>query len=166
MTSTDWESLLANQLNHIQNRISSAVDNGKRNEDIRRKLTVQFLEDMSRKIKASLEKFNQSARVKMEYVDFSKDHLGNRYFGLRLLTRQMNFVDTRRGFARVDLIEGGSVREAAFVLARLSRTGELITWEEKNLLGFGNHLEPVTLDHLVRKYMTYLVNKQAQTSTM
>jgi hypothetical protein len=166
MTFIDWESRLANELNHVQSRTQTATESGKRKEDIRRQLTVSFLEEMSQKIKQSLEKFNQSSRIKMEFIDFNKDNYGNRYFGIKLLLRKLHFVDTERGFVRVDLLEGSAVREAAFILARLSRSGDLITWEEKNLLGFGNQLEPVTLDHLVRKYMTYLVNKQAQTSTM
>jgi hypothetical protein len=157
MQSNDWEKRLAAEINRTGERTATAVSNGTRNEDFRKKLAREFLKQISGFLKESIEKFNGLSKNKIELVSISKDDRGDQYCGVGFQSRQIRFTDTGRGFIRIDRIHSETVEEAAFVLARLSRSGEFITWDEKNLLGVGNRLEPVTLKHLVRKYVTMLV---------
>jgi len=157
MQINDWEKRLAAEINRTGERTAIAVSNGTRNEDFRKKLAREFLKQISGFLKESIEKFNGLSKNKIELVSISKDDRGDQYCGVGFQSRQIRFTDTGRGFIRIDRIHNETVEEAAFVLARLSRSGEFITWDEKNLLGVGNRLEPVTLKHLVRKYVTMLV---------
>jgi len=157
MLSNDWERRLAAEVNHTGERTAAASATGNRNEKIRLQLCRQFLDEFRPLLKASIDKFNQSSQAKIELVEKGTDKRGNLCCTIKFRLRQINFVDTERGFIRVDLVEPSSESEAAFLLARLSRSGDLITWDEKSLLGFGNRLEPVTKEHLVRKYITLLV---------
>lgn len=157
MQSNNWERRLADQSNHVEERTSTAVSSGNRNEEIRKKLTTQFMTDVHSGLKNSISIFNESAKHKIDVINTAKDQRGDTYCGIRLAEVEIRFVNSGRGFIRVDLIDHDAVTEAAFILARLSRSGDFITWDEKNLLGFGNRLEPVTITHLVRKYVTLLV---------
>lgn len=153
----DWEKKLANQVNRTEGRTAAAVAAGNKNEIKRKELTSVFLDNIGILLQESIARFNESAKTRIEFITRAKDRRQNEYCGLKFQTRQILFTNTDRGFIRIDLAENESVQEAAFVLARLSRSGDFITWEEKNLLGVGNRLEPVTLKHLVRKYITFLV---------
>lgn len=157
MQTNDWEKRLAAEINRVGERTSIAVSNGTRNEDYRKKLARDFLSQIIGDLKESIEKFNGLSKNKIDLLSVSKDNRGDQYCGVSFQTKQIRFTDTGRGFIRVDRVHNESVEEVAFVLARLSRSGEFITWDEKNLLGVGNRLEPVTLKHLVRKYVTMLV---------
>ncbi len=159
MQTNDWENRLADQVNNISERTALAVKNGNRNEDTRRKLTVQFLDDIAGLLQESIKRFNEKASSKIEFISKSRDQRGDTFCGFKYLKNQIRFVDSGRGFIRVDLAQTSSVEEIAFILARLSRSGSFITWDEKNLMGFGNRLEPVTLTHIVRKYITFLVTR-------
>jgi hypothetical protein len=116
-----------------------------------------FLETISPVLKESLGKFNDLSENKIEFISLTKDRRGDQYCGAIFNSREIRFVDSGRGFIRIDMVKNDSVNEVAFIIARLSRSGEFITWDEKNLLGIGNRLEPVTLQHVVRKYITMLV---------
>jgi hypothetical protein len=153
----DWEKKLANQVNRTVERTATAVAAGNKNEIKRKELTADFLDNIGTLLQESIARFNASAKTKIEFIGRAKDRRQNDYCGLKFQTRQILFTNTNRGFIRIDLVENEAIQEAAFVLARLSRSGDFITWEEKNLLGVGNRLEPVTLNHLVRKYITFLV---------
>lgn len=157
MQTNDWEKRLAAEINRVGERTSVAVSNGTRNEDYRKKLAREFLSQIIENLKESIEKFNGLSKSKIDLLSISKDTRGDQYCGASYQAKQIRFTDTGRGFIRVDRVHSESVEEVAFVLARLSRSGEFITWDEKNLLGVGNRLEPVTLKHLVRKYVTMLV---------
>lgn len=157
MQTNDWEKRLAAEINRTGERTSIAVSNGTRNEDYRKKLAHEFLSQISEYLKESIEKFNGLSKHKIDLLSISKDSRGDQFCGVGYQTKQIRFTDTGRGFIRVDRVQREAVEEAAFILARLSRSGEFITWDEKNLLGVGNRLEPVTLKHLVRKYVTMLV---------
>ncbi len=153
----DWEKKLANQVNRTTERTTTAVAAGNKNEIKRKELTSDFLDSIGILLQESIARFNESAKTKIEFIKRATDRRQNEYCGLKFQTRQILFTNTNRGFIRIDLAENEAIQEAAFVLARLSRSGDFITWEEKNLLGVGNRLEPVTLKHLVRKYITFLV---------
>jgi len=159
MQTNNWERRLADQSNHVEERTRTAVSSGNRNEEIRHKLTTQFMTEVNSALKNSISKFNESAKQKIEFINTAKDQRGDTYCGIKLVEVEIHFVNSGRGFIRVDLIDHGAVTEAAFILARLSRSGNFITWDEKNLLGVGNRLEPVTITHLVRKYVTLLVRR-------
>lgn len=153
----DWEKKLANQVNRTTERTATAVAAGNKNEIKRKELASEFLDNIGQLLQESISRFNESAQTKIEFIKRAKDRRQNEYCGMKFQTRQILFTDTNRGFIRIDLVESEAIQEAAFVLARLSRSGDFITWEEKNLLGVGNRLEAVTLKHLVRKYITLLV---------
>jgi hypothetical protein len=157
MQTDDWEKRLAAEINRTGERTTTAVSNGLRNEDYRKKLAREFLSQMSGFLNESIGKFNDLSKNKIELLSISKDTRGDQYCGVGYRSRQIRFTDTGRGFIRVDRTHNDAVEEVAFILARLSRSGEFITWDEKSLLGVGNRLEPVTLRHLVRKYVTMLV---------
>ncbi|NIS16658.1 MAG: hypothetical protein GWO41_09875 [candidate division Zixibacteria bacterium] len=157
MQLNDWEKRLAAEANRVKDRTSTAVSNGNRNEDLRRKLSGDFLDSIGPILKESLSKFNELSENKIEFISLTKDRRGDRYCGAGFNSRQIRFVDSGRGFIRIDMVKNDAVNEVAFIIARLSQTGEFITWDEKNLLGIGNRLEPVTLQHVVRKYITLLV---------
>jgi hypothetical protein len=157
MQLNDWEKRLAVEANRVRERTDTAVSNGTRNEDTRRKLTKEFLDKITPMLKESLDKFNGLSDSKIEFISLTKDRRGDQYCGASFHSLEIRFIDSGRGFIRIDMVKDKAVNEIAFILARLSRTGEFITWDEKNLLGIGNRLEPVTLGHLVRKYITLLV---------
>ncbi|HEQ99533.1 MAG TPA: hypothetical protein ENO22_09370 [candidate division Zixibacteria bacterium] len=157
MQLNDWEKRLAAEANRLKDRTNTAVSNGNRNESIRRKLTRDFLTAIGPILKESVTKFNDLSANKIEFMALAKDRRGDQYCGAAFNSREIRFVDSGRGFIRIDMVKNDSVNEIAFILARISRSGEFITWDEKNLLGFGNRLEPVTLKHVVRKYITLLV---------
>ena len=157
MQLNDWEKRLAAEANRVNERTSVAVSNGTRNEGTRRKLTREFLEQIIPMIKESIEKFNNLSKNKMEFIAPNKDRRGDQYCGASFQSREIRFTDPGRGFIRIDMAKDEAIEEVAFILARLSRSGDFITWDEKNLMGIGNRLEPVTLLHLVRKYLTMLV---------
>ena len=159
MQTNNWERRLADQLNHVEERTTVAVSAGNRNEQTRRKLTEEFMSVVNSSLKKSIDKINESSRRKIEFLNTSRDSRGDSYCGVKLNETEIHFVNSGRGFIRIDLIDHDAVTEAAFVIARLSRSGDFITWDEKNLLGFGNRLEPVTITHLVRKYVTLLVRR-------
>ena len=143
MQTNNWERRLADQLNHVEERTSTAVSAGNRNEGTRRKLTEEFMSVVNTSLKKSINKINESSRQKIEFLNTAADRRGDTFCGAKLSEVEIRFVNSGRGFIRIDLIDHEAVTEAAFVIARLSRSGDFITWDEKNLLGFGNRLEPV-----------------------
>jgi hypothetical protein len=158
MRTNHWEKRLAEQFNRVEERTKAAVSFGSSADDKRRELTRRFLDDLESPLKTSIDMFNELSAIKIEYIKRAKDQRGNEYCGVKFIDRQILFTDTNRGFIRVDLVQGEAVDEVAFLLARLSRSGSFITWEEKSLFGVGNRLEPITLRHIVRKYITMLVS--------
>jgi len=159
MAINDWEKRLANEVNRTEERTATAVASGNKNEAKRKVLTSEFIDNIGTLLQDSINRFNQSSNIKLEYVKRAKDRQGHDYCGIKFQSRQILFTDTGRGFIRVDLAKTEMVTEVAFILAKLSRTGNFITWEEKDLMGFGNRLEPVIPEYLVRKYITFLVTK-------
>jgi len=159
MRTNGWEKKLAEETNRVAERTSKAVSSGYERESLRKKLVSEFVDEIGKLIQKSADIFNQSSQSKIKCLKRQKDRRGNEYCGFEFDNKQIWFVDTDRGFVRVDLLVGESVQEAAFILARLSKTGTFITWDEKNVMGVGNRLEPVTLKHLVRKYMTMIVTR-------
>jgi len=158
MQANHWEKRLAEQINRVEERTQAAVAFGSNSDDTRKELTRRFLDDLEAPLRASIDKFNELSSLKIEFVKRGRDSRKKEYCGVRFMERQVLFTDTDRGFIRIDLAQGEAVDEIAFLLARLSRSGSFITWEEKSLFGVGNRLEPITLRHIVRKYITMLVS--------